>query len=215
MKLSVATTVCKRCFAPIQLDNFHALISKPSLCEKCYQELDPKFIRFKVNGIRAIALYEYNQTVQSLLFQFKGCYDIELAPTFFEYAKPFLKLRYHAYSIIPAPSSANHDLARGFNHVEEMGKSLGLPLIKALKKTDDIKQSDLSAEERKKVKERIAWIKGKKIQGKKILLLDDVYTTGSTMKACLALVLAHHPSKVEILVMAKTSAPKKPSKGER
>ncbi len=166
--------------------------------------MDPVFTSFKTDGTPSLSLYFYNEEITSILFQFKGCFDIELAPVFLGRSLPLLKVKYHDYVLLPAPSSPGHDERRGFNHVVEMFKPLGLPILQAFRKTEDVKQADLSAKERRQVKKRIAWNKGIHIQGKKVLLVDDVYTTGSTMRACLALAKKHHPKKVSILVMAKT-----------
>lgn len=172
----------------------------------------PVFTSFKTEGVPSLALYFYNEKITSILFQFKGCFDIELAPVFLGRALPLLKAKYRGYTLLPAPSSPSHDERRGFNHVVEMFKGLGLPILQAFRKTEDVKQADLSAKERKKVKKRIAWNKGISIRGKKVLLVDDVYTTGSTMKACLALAKKHRPKKISILVMAKTPPLKRQGK---
>ena len=40
------------------------------------------------------------------------------------------------------------------------------------------------------------------LRGKKILILDDVVTSGSTLLTCLNLVLKYAPQKVEFLVLS-------------
>ena len=172
------------------------------MCEKCYLEYGPIFKRFKVMGIEALALYSYNEAIRNALFLFKGCYDYEMAATFLDYQKAWLRVVYRGYTLIPAPSYFGHDEKRGFNHVVEMFSCLELPFLKAIEKTEERKQSSLGAKERAKVGEILRWKNGVSIHGKKILLVDDVYTTGSTMKALISLVKAHHPRRIKVLLMS-------------
>ena len=148
-------------------------------------------LRFKVGDVKAMALYEYSEAFRSALYQLKGCGDIELAKSFLSYFLPVLKLTFHGYVIVPAPSSKSHDERRGFNQVVEIAKPLGLPIINVLAKDEVEKQSSLSRELRLEV-------------GKHIRLLDDVYTTGSTVKACLRLLKLAKPKRLRVLVVAKT-----------
>ena len=157
-----------------------------------------------------MAIYPYNEKVRSLLFQFKGCFDYELKDIFLAYQKTMLKIRFRGYVVAPSPSSKAHDEARGFNHVYEIFACLGLPMLKLFEKTTDRKQTELNYFERQKVGEWIRYVGPKSLKGEKILLVDDVFTTGSTMKACLNLLKKHHPKKIRILVMAKTADPAKP-----
>ncbi|MCQ2742865.1 MAG: hypothetical protein MJ239_06200 [Bacilli bacterium] len=151
-----------------------------------------------------MSLFPYDEVIRSHLFQFKGCFDYELGEIFLSRASAYLKILFHGYSIVPAPSFWLKDEKRGFNHVEKMFDVLGLPMIRAIIKTEDIKQSDLSSRERTTVSRRLAWIPGVDIKGKKILFVDDVYTTGSTVKACLKMIKDHHPKGIKVLVMSKT-----------
>jgi predicted amidophosphoribosyltransferase len=174
------------------------------ICSHCYKAFTPRWISFKVLGVPALALYTYDETVRSMLYQLKGCFDIELAGIFLNYAAPYLRLRYHGYTLICAPSAEKKDAIRGFNHVEEIFRCLKFPQIKAIRKTDDIKQADLNYSDRQKVGQYLAWNEGVKIAGKKILLVDDVHTTGATLKACVKLIRKHQPKRLRILVMSKT-----------
>ena len=57
-------------------------------------------------------------------------------------------------------------------------------------------------QERKRVARRIDIRDGEKLKGKKVLILDDVITSGSTLHSCLLLVLAQEPQSVELLALS-------------
>ncbi len=170
-------------------------------------DLKPTYFSWKENGITHLAIYPYEQAYQSLLYQYKGCGDIELAPCFLERLAPFLRLRFHGYRIVYAPSHPAKVLERGFDHVPLLFESLHLPILHAFAKTLDIKQSSQSKSERKKVGKYLQLADGKGIAGQKILLVDDVFTTGSTVRACIKLLRKRHPKKIAVLVLAKVPKP--------
>ena len=105
--------------------------------------------------------------------------------------------------MIPAPSSENSNKKRGFNHVEEMFKTLKLKMVKCIHKTSEVKQADLTTKEREKISENLV-IDDVDLKGKKILLVDDVYTTGSTIKAMIKLVKEKGAKNIKVLLMSKT-----------
>lgn len=164
-------------------------------------------IRWKVLGVPALAIYEYDEEIRAKLYQLKGSKDIELAPIFFSSCALLFRLLYHGYSIVPVPSSKEHDEARGFNQVIEIFRGFKMPFIEAISKTKNVKQSDLDYDSRQKVGDSLKWNDRCQIEGRRILLVDDVFTTGASIKACLALVNNHNPRHVRILIMSKT--PKK------
>ena len=203
-KSSSATPFCRVCFRDITPNSLRFFFGREmSICPSCYQNLKPTFRHFLVRGVPFLSLYDYEQGFQSLLFQFKGCFDIELAPVFLDMALPLLKVRYRGYALVPAPSSEEHNQRRGFNHVIEAFSSLGLPILPLLEKRSDRKQTDCSLAERKKVGEILGLKAKTSLRNKKVLFVDDVFTTGSTAKACLALLQKLHPKKLEGLVLAK------------
>ena len=199
------TRICRICFGEIH-DDFYFFVGKrnPQICEKCWAKFRPIFISFKYNNINALSIYNYDETIKNLLYQFKGCFDIELAPIFLEKFSRELHLKYEKFIIVPIPSHFEDDKLRGFNHVEKIFESLNLPFEFLLQKTERIKQSDRSAGDRGKISEILALKQQVSLEGKNILLVDDVFTTGSTMKAAINLIEQLHPKKIEILVLSKT-----------
>ena len=137
------------------------------------------------------------------MYQFKGCSDYELKTVFLEYYLSYLKLKFYGYVIIPAPSSKESDEKRGFNHVEEMFKNMKLKMIKCIHKTKQRKQADLTTKERQKIGDYLV-IDDVDLKHKKILLVDDVYTTGSTIKSMIKLVREKGAKKIKVLLMSKT-----------
>lgn len=179
------------------------LFIEPKICHKCFEQFNPVLRRFRVQNIDGMHIFYYDEVVKEKLYQLKGCFDYELAPVFLEYFLPYLKIRYFGYFIVPAPSFISADEERGFNHVEEIFKPLGLRMIKCIHKTQAIKQADLSSDERKNIKNHLT-IDDIDLSNKKILIVDDVFTTGSTVNAMIDLINTKHPKKIKILVMSKT-----------
>ena len=198
--------MCRLCFDKIKEDTFHSLLHcNMSLCNRCQEQFSAVFEKTKVDGVTVRAIYDYNEFMQSNLYKLKGCGDIELAPCFLDFHLPWMKLHYRHHHIVPVPSHASRDEQRGFNQVEEIFRCSKIPVIKALIKTSDRKQSDLSQEERKNVSEIIRWNDAVDITGKKILLVDDVMTTGFTIRACIKMIKAHLPKSLEVLVISRVA----------
>ena len=105
--------------------------------------------------------------------------------------------------MIPAPSYQKNDEERGFNHVEEIFSVLNLKMKKCIHKTKQVKQADLTTKEREQIGS-VLEIDNVDLSGKKILLVDDVYTTGSTIKAMINLVRQKGAKKIKVLLMSKT-----------
>lgn len=174
------------------------------LCGDCLREMAPEMREWQADSFSARSLYLYNEKIRSLLFQYKGCFDIELADVFLAYQAPYLRWLYPGYTLVPAPSFAEKEKIRGFNHVELMFKPLRLPFLFCLEKRDDVKQADASYEERQKIGEHIVFRETASLRGKKILFVDDLYTTGATAKACCHLLERQGAKQVKILVMGYT-----------
>ena len=171
--------------------------------------MEPKFISFKVDRYSAISIYDYNATIKKLVYQYKGCYDYVLNEAFLNTYARELRIRYSDYLIIPIPSFKKDDEERGFNHVVEIFKNLNLNMLDILEKTEKHKQATSNLNERREVYKALALKEHPDLSKKKILIVDDIYTTGSTMKSAINLVEKLNPRKISVLVMAKTKPKQK------
>lgn len=80
---------------------------------------------------------------------------------------------------------------------------LGLKIVKLFTKTEHHKQTDCTRKERSEIYKYMKVNNVIDIRGKKILLVDDVFTTGSTMKSMIRLLKQFRPSKIRIMVLSK------------
>lgn len=93
--------------------------------------------------------------------------------------------------LVPVPMEKKRQRARGYNQAEELAKELGhiinVPLVlnNLVKIKETLPQIRLSAREREvNLREAFLIKNPTEIIGKKVFLVDDVYTTGSTMEEC-------------------------------
>ncbi|MCJ7787036.1 ComF family protein, partial [Patescibacteria group bacterium] len=93
------------------------------------------------------------------------------------------------FLLISVPLEKRKLKQRGFNQAEELAKELSKSLKISLfndvliKIKETLPQVELSGKEREEnIKDAFLCQNREKIQGKRILLVDDVYTTGSTME---------------------------------
>ena len=176
------------------------------ICPKCQNEFEPKFTSFNVNGYKATAIFEYTPYVKELIYKYKGCFDYELKDVFLNLYYKEIRMRYSTYKIIPIPSYAEDDKVRGFNHVVEMFKKLGLEPLPIIEKTAHFKQAENKAKKRSEINKYLVIKKPIDLSNIKILIVDDIYTTGSTMRAAINLVEKLNPKQIRVLVFAKTRA---------
>ena len=118
--------------------------------------------------------------------------------------------RMQADVLVPVPVHATRKKTRGFNQAEILarviGKKLEIPVMPEMlvrnKKT--LPQKDLSAAERLKNLSG-AFAAGEIPEGiRSVILVDDIYTTGSTIEACARALRASGISRVYFVVICMT-----------
>lgn len=113
-------------------------------------------------------------------------------------------------AVVPVPLHPKRERQRGYNHAQIVAKKLaehrGVCLLdKQLVKVKNVPpQMSLSMEDRlQSVKGAFAVLKQEEIRDKVILLLDDVYTTGATVRECSRALLRAGAREVRALTLAQ------------
>jgi len=114
--------------------------------------------------------------------------------------------------IIPVPLHPRRLRERGFNQslllARQVGKRRSIPLnFTALHRTRQTQpQTQLSgAERRKNVRGAFEVRQAEVVGGKRILLVDDVFTTGATVQECASVLGEAGASEVHVLTLARVA----------
>lgn len=113
-------------------------------------------------------------------------------------------------TIIPVPISIKRRKERGYNQsgliARELAKRTNLEYNKKslIKKKNIIEQSKLNREQREKNIKGVYKLQNREtLKNKKILLLDDIYTTGSTVNECCRVLAQAEPKYIGVVTIAK------------
>lgn len=184
--------------------SLHSLLnSKQYICENCLKKLNPIFMEFKIEDVEGISIFYYDGFVKDEIFLYKGCEDYELKDIFVQPFKNELRLLFYDYLVVPIPSYIEDDEKRGYNHTIEIFKALNLAILPCIVKIKNVKQKELNYEERQKIGEVLKFDEKYCIKNKKILLVDDIVTTGASMKAAIKILKNNGAKKIKILCVAK------------
>ncbi len=112
------------------------------------------------------------------------------------------------YIIIPVPLSKTRERERGYNQVSEVlrtvvsgGGTVDERILTRTKET--LPQTSLRKEAREQnIANAFTVVAPERVHGRDILLVDDVITTGATMRAAKAALLPHYPTSVTCLAFA-------------
>lgn len=185
------------------------------ICPKCYtlikKNLNPSSINEKDYILHFLSFYE--GTIRNLLLSFKFKEKAYIGNLFVELLvkneKISEKIKEYDY-IISVPMYKKNKANRGYNQTEVIADQLEKILkIKHLKNClikikQNKKQSTLTGKQRIENVKNVYKLENKnEIYNKKILLVDDIYTTGSTVKACVDELKKGKPQKIDVLVIAK------------
>ena len=160
----------------------------------------------------ARALGSYDGSLQEAIHRWKYEGRTSFNPFFGQWMAEGLR-RYWALNffdlLIPVPLHPRRLRERAFNQALLLAKELnhrtGIPYHKTIlqKRKPTLPQVSLSGVEREKgVRGSFQVVGTEELEGKSILLVDDVYTTGATVNECSKVLLAGGAKRVDVLTLA-------------
>lgn len=167
------------------------------------------------NIIKIFYLFEYKDLIRKKIIEFKFNDKSYLYKTFSNIIlknKKICKLLNSYDIIIPVPMFEKKKSKRGYNQTEliskEIAKRLDITFNNNIlfKIKENKTQSLLNYHERKQNVLNVYKINDsetKNVSNKKIILFDDIYTTGFTVKECIKELEKLNPKKIDVLVLAK------------
>lgn len=197
-------------------------IAPNSLCKKCEIELKKQSDINIINQGKEIEdkyfneimyIFKYEGQIRKLIIDYKFNEKSYIYLTFINFLlknkKIFENIKNYD-TIIPVPISKKRLKTRGYNQslllAAEIAEQTNLELVNncLIKTKNIIEQSKLNKEDRRKNIQGVYELKNKKIiEDKKILLIDDIYTTGSTVNECSKILRQGNPNKIGIFVLAR------------
>ncbi|GAB4513541.1 MAG: ComF family protein [Haliangiales bacterium] len=190
---------CPRCAEP-------QLRATPRLCHRC-RRAPPPFAR-------ADAVYRYGGELGRALRRLKDQRRPELARALAPLLRPELARRSaHVDVAVPVPLDWRRRFQRGFNQasllLDYAARGLALPVdrgsLRKVRRTSSQRGLDL--------RQRVANVTGAyavaarrrdRVAGRRVLLVDDIMTTGATLAACARALLDAGAREVEALCVART-----------
>ena len=169
----LAPPYCRTCAEP----------DEPAVCSWCRADA-PAYERIR-------APYRYTGPVRDMVHDLKYSNIRALAPTLGGLLADYLgSLRFEADVISPVPLHSKRERSRGYNQshllVREVSRRVQTPMAddRLLRSMDTPPQVAMSGREERRQNIEGAFECTRDATGLRVLLIDDVVTTGSTMSAC-------------------------------
>lgn len=189
------------------------------LCEKCSQKIEKlplSIVRSEdfapIKTVFSPFKYKEGADAAKLLHVFKYQFAHEAHQAIINLMAPLLLKHKEIFQdsvLVPVPLHKKRFYWRGFNQSEiladDIGKFLKLPVLLMLKRVKNTKpQVQFEAKERlKNVEGAFELAKPPKNPPQKVFLVDDVITTGSTLKECAKAVLEYIDCEVDAVTFAR------------
>lgn len=196
--------ICSRPFSKLD-----SQFCKQDLCSDCYNwEQNSEWQGLLTQNI---SIFSYNEFLKDLLAQYKFRGDHELVKIFSQSMQQKFKQTFNQKNstvIIPVPLSPERQYERGFNQAKSLASLLGhQPSEEILERTHTEKQS------KKKRSERLLGdspfhLKSEtnlsQYKNKNIIIIDDIYTTGTTLRQIAKVLKPLSPKSIKSLTLARS-----------
>ena len=197
--------VCRKCGKTLHFIETPACLKCGRPLSKCEQEYCSDCGKNLHEFEQGFAPFSYGGSVQSSMMRFKYGGRAEYAGFYAAAMAGFGKKQLQDWKpeiLIPVPVHRNRLIKRGYNQAEKLAQSLsricGIPsephAVVRMKNT--LPQKELSRIERKRNLEQAFSVAAGYHPPGRILLVDDIYTTGSTIDTLAALLKKNGAQKV-------------------
>lgn len=186
------------------------------ICSKCNNALkiEAKIERYNNKSFnKHLYIFKYEGKIRNLIIDYKFNDKPYLNEVFVKIILKNEKIcrKIEKYDIIiPVPIHRRRKSERGYNQSEliarKLAENLRIELVteSLIKQKNTLPQSALSRQQRKEnVKEVYKIQNRQKIENKKVILLDDIYTTGATTQECSKILKQNGAKEILVLTIAK------------
>jgi len=194
----VAEHFCSRCRTPFMSEG---PLDHEGVCRRC---------RAGMTGYDyAYAFGYYDGALRKMIHHFKYQGVEVLAGPLGELMVRALPLDLQVDMIVPVPLHWRRRLERGFNQCELLARPLEsrlrVPLVRALGKSrhTETQASSTPAERRSNLTGAFVLSRPGVVEGKRVLLVDDVLTTGATVMTCSTVLRRGGAKSVTVLTLAR------------
>lgn len=196
---------CQQLFTPVPKTNVCCGCQKKcaqGYCQDCrrWQLLYPDY------DFHHEALFQYDEGFKEWMMQYKIAGDYRLRTTFAKeirtYFRPFIR---KGYLICPLPLSEQRYQHRGFNQAEAFLTAAKIPVTNLLIRTKHVKpQAEKNRAGRMKMTQPFALnVPAEDVANQRIIIVDDVYTTGRTMFHGANVILTAEPAEIRTFSLAR------------
>jgi ComF family protein len=116
-----------------------------------------------------------------------------------------------ADAVVPVPLHPARRRARGFNQASDLARTLGPPVVHALRRTRATSSQTTLPSDKRHVNVDGAFAPTRhlrRLAGCTVLLVDDVRTTGATLDACAKVLKAERVARVWAITAARVATPR-------
>lgn len=198
--------LCNQCIQDLPITDFFSIVDNP--IEKIF------WGRANIQNAGALLFFTKDSLVQTLITALKYHHNKKVGILFGKLMGEAIAVEAKFKQIdliIPIPISTSKINSRGFNQSEVLAIGMQQVWHRPLLNDVLIKKSWSNSQTRKNRKARLQQLpdlfflqKPTSIEGKHILLVDDVLTTGATLEAAVACLMTGSPASVSIAVAAYT-----------
>jgi ComF family protein len=195
----ITPPICEKCGRPLRLES-----AGSKICRQCNET------QYYFTKARSVAVYEgaLREYLTDLKYRYRPDLGQALGVLFVEWIK-----NYREYQkmdlMIPIPIHRQKLMARGYNQAELLAnplqRYLGVPIKNdiILREKITLSQNSLHKEQRfSNVSQAFRVLNAKPLENAKVLLIDDILTTGATVSEAARVLIRAGALEVKVLTLA-------------